>query len=296
MTVTDTGHHHAADPLVQGLNNLTGLGRRIALINNKGGVGKTTVARDLAAALARRGRKCLLVDMDPQGNLTRRTGVREISDFGNLADVLAQPVKGGAAAAIVRSGWDIPEADLIDVLPADLELETRNEEASKPGSYGRLRRVLFGVTDQYDYTIFDCRPALGHLEQMVVCALDGDEDGVYIVVEPGHDAISGAYRVMTVVREWAEQLDVNAPTLGVIVNLVDMRTNLHQGRIEHMSASLANEEEGIPAPRILQPYIPRAVRVAEVQDLAAPSTGDKRLKREGLLEKFDKLAEEVDNR
>lgn len=265
------------------------LGRRLGVINNKGGVGKTTLVALLGAALARKGRRVLLVDMDPQGNLTRRTAAA-IGDGGSIADVLSRREKGGARAAIVRCGWDSPEAERIDVLPADLALEDRNDEAAQPGSHNRLDRVLYGVTDDYDYTLIDCRPALGHLEQNVIRALDQDNgDGVYVVVEPGADAISGAYRVIEEVAEWADDLDVDVAVLGIIVNLADMRTRLHSARVEHMPASLGDNP-----PPILEPYLPRAIRIAEIQDLGLPSSGDRRLEREGLLKMVDELAKAID--
>jgi cellulose biosynthesis protein BcsQ len=267
--------------------------RRIAVLNNKGGVGKTTVTRELGAALARRGRRVLLVDFDPQGNLTTSMNVEDFDK--SVADVLDRPVNGGAAEAIVPCGWDIPERDLIDVLPADLELEARGNESGLPGSHGRLHRVLWGVTDAYDYVLFDCRPALGHLEQMVVAALDGNEDGLLIVVEPARPAISGATRVMSEVADWADRLQVTAPVLGVIVNRYDGRLNQHVGRARGLAASLAGGAgTSTTAPPVLTPYVPERVRLAEVNDMSLPSTGDRRLDREGVLDVFNALAERLD--
>lgn len=267
------------------------LGRRRAFINHKGGVGKTTITIQMAQALARRGHRVLLVDMDPQANLTRRAAVNHY--VATVGEVLAARHKGGAALAVVRCGWDVPEADRIDVLPADLELADRDGEASQPGSFNRLARILFGVTDAYDYTLIDCRPTLGHLEQMVVRALDGEEDGYYLVVEPGADAISGAYRVTQEIATWATDMEVQCPPLGAIVNLYDARTNLHMGRTAALAQSLTPPGGGTPPP-VLVPYIPRAVRIAELQDLARPSTGDQRLRREGHLATFDALAAALD--
>lgn len=264
-------------------------GVRIGVVNNKGGVGKTVVVRELGSALARRGRRVLLVDMDPQGNLTRRTAVaHSFTDAGSIADILHTPTKGGARDAIVPCGWDIPEADRIHVLPADFELSQRDTEAARPGSHGRLARVLYGVTDDYDYTLIDCRPTLAHLEQMVVASLTNPGDGVIIPVEPGADAISGAYRVMEEIREWADDMDVTASVLGIVVNLYDGQLRLHSGRVRAMPASLSSDRHA--APPILEPYIPRRVRIAEVQDRAVPSTGDQRLQQEGILTIFNKLA------
>jgi chromosome partitioning protein len=268
------------------------LGRRISFNNNKGGVGKTMATLVLGAALARRGRRVLLVDMEPQGNLTRRAAVSDLHTTPTIGEVLRDKQKGGAAAAIRPCGWDVPEAQLIDVIPATLELAERDLEAAQPGSFNRLARVLYGVTDAYDYTLIDCRPTLGHLEQMVTRALDGDTDGYYLVVEAGHDAISGAYRVTQEIGTWADDMDVRALPLGVIVNMYDGRTRLHKGLISALEQSLA-QPDGRVIP-VLEPYIRDAVRIAEVQHLALPPSADKRLEHEGHIAVFDALAEVID--
>lgn len=273
------------------------LGRRRSFNNNKGGVGKTTITIELGAALARLGRRVLMVDMDPQGNLTRRLAVRDAHLAVTVGEVLASKVKGSASTAIYPCGWDIPEAALIDVIPADLTLADRDREAAEPGSFNRLAKVLYGVTDAYDFTLFDCRPTLGHLEQMVVRALDGEGDGYYLVVEPGADAITGAYRVTQEMSAWADDMEVAAPALGVVVNRFDGQTRLHTGRAASIAASLTPVDSAGVAladpPPILQPPIKQAIRIAELHDLARPSTGDPRLKREGHLDAFDRLAEAI---
>lgn len=271
------------------------LGRRRGFLNHKGGVGKTTTTVNLAAGLARRGKRVLVVDMDPSGNATRRLAIA--APGLTVGDVLAKPAKGAATAAVHRCGWDTPDALLIDVLPAALSLKDRDKEAALPNSHNRLNRVLYGLTDAYDFTLFDCRPELGHLEQMVVRALDGDGDGYYLVVEPGADAIGGAYRLTQEVGEWADAMEVGAPALGVMVNLY-ADTNLHTGRTGSLTESLTPlDSDGnaiADAPPVLRPFIRRAVRIAELQDLAEPPSGDPRLKREGHLDIFDSLAEAMD--
>lgn len=271
------------------------MNRRRGIFNHKGGVGKTTITVNLAAGLARRGRRVLVVDMDPSANLTRRLAIAE--PYLTISGVLETNRKGGAAQAVARCGWDSPDAPLIDVIPASLDLEQRDKEAALPGSHNRLARVLYGVTDHYDFTLFDSRPNLGHLEQMVTRALDGDGDGYYVVVEPGADAIGGAYRLTQEVGEWGQAMEVGAPALGVIVNLY-ADTNLHSGRTAALAESLTPlDADGQPvadAPPILQPFVRRATRIAELQDLGQPPTDDLRLRREGHLDTFDSLAEAVD--
>jgi len=248
-------------------------GRRLAFMNNKGGVGKTTVMRELAGGLARRGRTVLAIDMDPQGNITRRLGVRLAPGQYTMAEALAEKRKGGLADVIVSCGWDSPEAALIDVAPATLELEERGKEISQLGAHQRLRRIAYGVTDGYDYTLIDCRPSMGPLEEMVIPALDSPGDGIYVPIEPGHDAISGAGRIIDIVTLWAGDAEVPCTVLGVIVNMTDMQTVLHQARVESLPDAI--RADGRPDVPILEPHIPRAVHLAEVQDQATPATGHK---------------------
>lgn len=272
------------------------LGIRLAFFNNKGGVGKSRITTAIAAALAHRGRQILVVDMDPQANTTRRLRIGDPDVGRTIGDVLATKVKGSAADAIYSCGWDIAEAHRIDVIPADLTLTRRDEEAAQPGSFNRLARVLYGVTDNYDFTLFDCRPTLGHLEQMVVRTLEDDRDGYYLVTEPGADAISGAYRVTQEVASWADDMDVPAPALGVIVNRYDQRFRSHRGRTSSLEQSITEPATtgDRPGPRILHPFIPQAVRLAELDDLALPTIGDRRLAAEGITAKLDLLAGEID--
>ena len=274
-------------------DTVTRLGRRIAFIKNKGGVGNTFVTIEVGAALARKGRRVLFVDMDPQGNLSRRLGVPDLDVAITTGEILATKIRGGAASGISRIGWPIHEATYMQAIPAALSLHDRDGEASIPGSHGRLARTLIDVTDDYDYTLFDCRPALGHLEQMVVRALDGDSDGYYTVVEPEADAVSGAYRVREKVASWADDMDVTAACLGVIVNRYDDRLVLHKGVTGALSESLTPDDGGDP-PRILLPYIPLAARMAQLHHLGRASTGDSRAIAEGHIAKFDALADEID--
>src|SRR5262245_60530913 len=127
---------------------------RSVFATNKGGVGKTLWVLEIAAALARLGRRVLVVDVDPQANLTRRMRVRLDDETPTLTTVMQTGSQ--ATIAIQPCGWEVPEADTIDVLPSDIDLELRSLEAGHPGALLRLRKGLEAVVGTYHHILFDC--------------------------------------------------------------------------------------------------------------------------------------------
>lgn len=121
---------------------------RYAIANDKGGAGKTTVALCLADALAARGRRVLMVDMDPQANLTRRLGYAEsdLSSMVTTSEVVRENRTGCAAEAVIGCRWSVPWAERIDLVPSRFDLENRVPEAGQLGAHLRLARGLDGVT------------------------------------------------------------------------------------------------------------------------------------------------------
>lgn len=270
------------------------LNRRLAMANNKGGVGKTDTTANLAAALARMGQRVLVVDMDPQANVTRALAV-DARDKPTLADVLQHPVANGAAAKILtRCGWGNGEAQLIDVLPSDLRLEDRYLEAGLPGAVRRLEKALYGVDDHYDYTLIDCAPSVGHITQMAFAACKSNQDGVIIVFEPTHDGVSGAHRVISLLEVSGADLGVpGLRVIGMILNKV-RHTRLHNARVEEFGA-VYNDPEcewtlhagGVP---VWKPHIPLSARLEELRDAAAPLSADRDMQRTGFVGHYDDLA------
>lgn len=244
---------------------------RLGIMNNKGGVGKTLVTLGVAEAAARMGARVLVVDMDPQGNATRRAGV--VPGPGDtLTDCLRVGVKPGAASGYLHHcQWTLPAAELIDVLPADLDLEDRALEAGQAGADKRLRKALYGVDDAYELTLFDCQPSIkGHLVTMAFGALNGEGDGVVVPTEPERDAIAGAQRIGDYLRLWREDLGVpHADVLGLVLNRVRGGTNLHAGHIRQLPQSFP----GVP----VLGAIPLKTRTAELQDEGTPLMDDRDL-------------------
>ncbi|MFC4225507.1 ParA family protein [Lysinibacter cavernae] len=191
------------------------------IANNKGGVGKSELTVQLAAALARAKKRVLVVDLDPQGNASRRLGVAwdSTDPTPTMSEVIKANEVGAGAGAVVQCGWvedDEPteEAQNIDVLPSRFDLLNRESEAGTVGAVRRVKKALEGFGDQYDVVLIDTRPDLGHLVQMAFAAADT----VLVPTDPNFDGVEGAIRVADFISEHAE--DLSNPKLdvgGVIV-------------------------------------------------------------------------------
>lgn len=269
--------------------------RVIAVANHKGGVGKTTIVRELALALRRRGKRVLMVDMDNQGNLSRRSGyiLRKIMQekLPTLVEALRSPEPGLAADIVVPAIWDGAAFEGIDLLPARFDLEQRETEAgSVVGAVKRLATILAGFDDDYDYVLIDCKPSLGHLVQMAFYAAgktraDGSAGFVLLVTELEWDAMEAAQRTMDFIAQNKDLLDV--PQLrvgGVIVNRVREGVGLHgdnNGDLHEFFGDL-----------VWQPHLPlwTVMGTAHNDAVPLPRTG-----RGGqMLEKVDALAAHVE--
>jgi len=229
--------------------------------NNKGGVGKTAVVMGLAAALAAQGRRVLVGDLDPQANVTRRMGFRDdpSAPAPSMSEVVHANADGCVADAIVKCGWTDDTAAHIDLIPSRFDLENRVSEAGTLGALRRVRRALTGAIEEYDWTLLDCPPSLGHLTQLGLAA----SDGVLIVLTPEYDAIEGAIRMRDFVTGRREDLGVpGLRMLGTIVNNAREQTGLH-------SHHLGGLEDLFPG-QVWQPYIPQRAAVADANDSAQP--------------------------
>jgi len=139
--------------------------RKIAIINQKGGVGKTTTTANLGAALARAGRRVLLLDFDPQGHLTLHFGIRLGDDQANSYDVLTDDVPIAEASIVVN--------DRLTLVPADINLAgAESELVSVTGREVLLKEALVAIEDRYDYLLIDCPPSVGVLTVNALSAAD----------------------------------------------------------------------------------------------------------------------------
>jgi chromosome partitioning protein len=253
--------------------------------NNKGGVAKTELTVQLAAALARAGRKVLVVDMDPQANATRRLGIEwdAKEPIPTMSEVIKADQSGAGEGAVVACGWAKPdgeptaEAENIDVLPARFDLINRETEAGVIGAVRRLQKALEGWTDAYDVILIDTRPDLGHLVQMSMAAADT----IIIPTDPNYDSVEAAIRVSDFVTRHA--VDIANPTLTVGGIVVTRRktTREHDYQIEGLRGQFGdlvwNLGGVVKLPDgsdLLNPsYIPELTRFAEA-DAAAVSLAE----------------------
>jgi chromosome partitioning protein len=222
--------------------------RIFAVANQKGGVGKTTTAINLAAALAALEQRVLLVDCDPQGNTTRGLG-REAAP-PNLHHVLT----GQAAASDAVRASGFPHLDL---LPADRELVGIEVEfAALENWEPRLRAALAPIVASYDFVLLDTPPSLGHLTVLALVAADG----VLVPMQCEYFALEGISELVATVRRVAATLRPGLAVAGIVLTMYDDRMNLTRDVEAEIRAHFPEAT--------LRTVVPRNVRLAE-----APSHG-----------------------
>lgn len=194
----------------------------IAVISNdKGGVSKSQVTVQLAAALARATKRVLVIDFDPQANATRRLGIEWNPEepFATMSEVIKADQVGVGEGAVLACGWTdadgspTGEAEYIDVLPSRFDLVNRETEAGVVGAVRRLKKALEGWTDVYDAILIDTPPSLGHLTQMAMAAADT----VIIPATAQYDSVEAAIRVSDFVARHAGDLANPELTVGAVI-------------------------------------------------------------------------------
>lgn len=230
------------------------MGYRIYSANHKGGSGKTGEDIGLAYALAMRGYRVAVVDMDPQGNATRRLGITdayaaELVASGNLgiAAALDPDVPVPMSKVAVQCGWDHPAAERITVVPSLLPatLERRAKESGEPGASGRLRRALDEFDADYHFTLIDGGPGLNHLFDMCLTATDW----IILAVDAEFDGVRGATRVVQYVAENKDKLGrEDLRIIGVVVSKYD-DSSTHRLNLENLPNVLPGIDvwEHVPA-------------------------------------------------
>ena len=223
----------------------------VALANQKGGVGKSTTAINLAAALAFQGQRSLIVDLDPQGNATSGLGIDRSSIRTSIYDVLLkdEAIEDAIEPTSVKNLFVVPAT--IDLAGAEIELVPMLSREQ------RLKQALDLVKDDYQVVFVDCPPSLGLL---TVNALTAASE-VLIPIQCEYYALEGLTQLLTNVEMVRRQLNPRLEVEGVVLTMYDFRTNL--------SRDVATQVRSHFGERTYRTVIPRSVRISE-----APSYGE----------------------
>ena len=206
------------------------MGKIIAFANQKGGVGKTTTAINLAAALSERGKRVLLCDFDPQGNATSGFGVDPRSLETSVYDLIVSE-DPDTKSGIVQTKWvDIIGAN-VNLAGAELDLIAMDHREA------RLKLVLDKVKDEYDYVFIDCPPSLGLLTLNCLCAADS----FLVPLQCEYYALEGLSQLMTTVRMVKKNMNPKLSLEGVLLTMFDGRTNLSIQVVEEVKKHFPGE-------------------------------------------------------
>lgn len=226
------------------------MAKKIAIINQKGGVGKTTTAVNLATYLARSGKRVLLLDLDPQGNATSGLGFDQSQINGCVYNVLIDNISIHRVKKETRHGK-------LHLAPASINLAAAEVElVSQLAREHKLKTALAEVEEHYDFILIDNPPSLGLLTVNGLVAADS----VLIPVQAEYYALEGLGQLLSTIKRVRSSLNPNLELLGVLVTMYDKRTILSKQVEGELKKHFGN--------RVFESIIPRSIRLAE-----APSHG-----------------------
>lgn len=229
------------------------MGKAIAIFNQKGGVGKTTTNINLAASLAMKGKKVLVLDIDPQGNTTSGLGIVK-KDMEYTSYELLTDDEVDIKDTIVKT-----TTEGLDLIPASVSLAGAEVELVKmDGREKRLKNALDQIKSSYDYIFIDCPPSLGLLTINSLTAVDS----VLIPIQCEFYALEGVSQLMSTIDIVKKNLNPGLEIEGVILSMFDGRTNL--------SIQVVEEVKKYFKDKVYTTVIPRNVRLAEAPSYGVP--------------------------
>lgn len=229
------------------------MGKAIAIFNQKGGVGKTTTNINLAACLANKGKKVLVLDIDPQGNTTSGLGIDKRNLEYSTYDLLTEDNINTKKAILKTS------TEGLDIIPASVNLAGAEVElVGIKGREKKLKKALEKVKKNYDYIFIDCPPSLGLLTINSLTAVDS----VLIPIQCEFYALEGVAQLMSTIEIVKKNLNSNLKIQGVILSMFDGRTNL--------SIQVVEEVKKYFKEKVYTTVIPRNVRLAEAPSYGLP--------------------------
>ena len=229
------------------------MGRIISIANQKGGVGKTTTAVNVSAILAKRGKKVMLIDADPQGNASSGLGLEKETE-NSLYDVLINDVD-------LESTLQDTTIKTLEVCPSNMNLAGAEVElVSQMSREQRLKEKLDVIKDDFDFIIIDCPPSLGLITLNAFTA----SDSVLIPVQCEYFALEGLGQLLNTINLVKKHLNKSLEVEGAVLTMYDMRTNL--------SNQVVKEVKRYFEDKVYKTVIPRNIKLSEAPSYGMPIT------------------------
>lgn len=246
------------------------MGKVIAIANQKGGVGKTTTSVNLSSSLAKKGKKVLLIDTDPQGNATSGLGISKDLEY-SVYDVIVNETE---MEKVIKN----TKTKNLQICPSTINLAGAEVElVSMMSREHRLKEKLDLVKDNYDYVIIDCPPSLGLITLNTFTAADS----VLIPIQCEFYALEGLGQLMNTINLVKKHLNKDLKIEGALLTMYDMRTNLSNQVVKEVSKYFGNN--------VYKTVIPRNVKLSEAPSYGMPITVyDSKSKGAKSYEKFVK--------